>query len=68
MFILSVFLCYIWWSSLISCMGNRRIGLGEPNFPESRNNVMEFEDKWFTQKLDHFNPTDNRTWKQVPTL
>jgi hypothetical protein len=22
-------------------------------------------EQWFEQKLDHFNPTDNRTWKQV---
>ncbi|XP_023237167.1 putative serine protease F56F10.1 [Centruroides sculpturatus] len=22
------------------------------------------EDRWFLQKLDHFNPTDNRVWKQ----
>lgn len=62
--ILSVFLCYVWWSSPTYCMRNRLVGLGEPNFPENRNGV-EIEDKWFTQKLNHFNPTDNRTWKQV---
>lgn len=22
-------------------------------------------DQWFTQKLDHFNPTDERVWQQV---
>lgn len=26
------------------------------------------KDERFIQKLDHFNPTDTRTWKQVPTL
>lgn len=23
------------------------------------------EEKWFTQYLDHFNPTETRVWKQV---
>jgi hypothetical protein len=23
------------------------------------------KEQWFQQKLDHFNPLDNRTWKQV---
>lgn len=31
------------------------IELGSPEVPE----------EWFTQKLDHFNPTDGRTWQQV---
>ncbi len=25
-------------------------------------------EQWFTQTLDHFNPADTRTWKQVGTL
>lgn len=27
-------------------------------------NVM-VKEKWFTQRLDHFNNTDTRTWSQV---
>jgi hypothetical protein len=40
------------------------VGVGEPNTPENKN-VNDVKDKWFIQKLDHFNPTDGRTWKQV---
>lgn len=25
----------------------------------------EFPEQWFTQKLDHFNPNNEVTWKQV---
>lgn len=25
-------------------------------------------DEWFTQKLDHFNPTDERVWQQVTNV
>lgn len=45
-------------------MKNILIGLGEPNEPELLK-AMDAEDEWFIQKLDHFNHTDNRTWKQV---
>jgi len=33
--------------------------------------IDEYElpkDEWFKQKLDHFNPVDKRTWKQVLNL
>jgi hypothetical protein len=33
--------------------------------------IDEYElpkDEWFEQKLDHFNPADIRTWKQVLNL
>lgn len=25
-------------------------------------------EQWFTQKLDHFDPSEHRTWKQVCTV
>jgi len=42
---------------------NVRIGLGEPNSVKTTNTTCE--DKWFVQKLDHYNPTEYRTWNQV---
>ncbi|XP_060847785.1 putative serine protease K12H4.7 [Rhopalosiphum padi] len=54
---------FMWLSSPTNSMKNVLIGLGEPNEPESLK-AMNAEDEWFTQKLDHFNHTDNRTWKQ----
>jgi len=30
--------------------------------------TQEFADLWFDQKLDHFDPTNGDTWKQVPHL
>lgn len=65
--ILYIYLCYVWWSLPAYGIKNRHVGLGQPNTPENINE-MEFEDNWFVQKLDHFNPTDNRTWKQVQTI
>lgn len=38
-------------------------GLGSPDL--SRPNDPLPKDQWFAQFLDHFNPTDARTWKQV---
>ncbi|XP_025192131.1 putative serine protease K12H4.7 [Melanaphis sacchari] len=54
---------FIWLNSSANSMKNILIGLGEPNEPESLR-AMEAEDEWFIQKLNHFNHTDNRTWKQ----
>ncbi|XP_001949662.1 putative serine protease K12H4.7 [Acyrthosiphon pisum] len=62
-FILCVFLFGVLWSSPSYSLKKIRVGLGEPNSPLTKN-VIDTEDKWFLQKLDHFNPTDNRTWKQ----
>ncbi|XP_050439494.1 putative serine protease K12H4.7 isoform X3 [Adelges cooleyi] len=61
-FYIYAFLCCVWWDVTF---GARRIklGLGEPNSPETRN-AQPVVDYWFQQKLDHFNPTDKRTWKQ----
>jgi len=67
-FILCLFLCGVLWSSPSYSLKKIRVGLGEPNSPLTKS-VINIEDKWFLQKLDHFNPTDNRTWKQVdPSL
>lgn len=63
-FIFCVFLCGVLWSSPSYSLKKIRVGLGEPNLPLNKN-VIDIEDKWFVQKLDHFNNTDNRTWKQV---
>lgn len=63
-FILCVFLCCIWWSSPVYSITKIRVGLGEPNIPANRN-VVDSEDKWFVQKLNHFDPTNTKTWKQV---
>ncbi|KAF5283542.1 hypothetical protein FQA39_LY17322 [Lamprigera yunnana] len=38
--------------------------LGEPIGRETLYAGEEISDQWFDQKLDHFNPTDQRTWKQ----
>lgn len=37
--------------------------LGEPPAPKQKFQLPP--DEWFTQLLDHFNPTNNVTWKQV---
>jgi len=63
-FIFCGLLYAVLWSSSSHGLKKIRVGLGEPNLPLTKN-VFNVEDKWFVQKLDHFNPTDNRTWKQV---
>lgn len=42
---------------------NKYGNLGEPTL--SSKTYMLPEEKWFTQYLDHFNPTDAHVWKQV---
>lgn len=39
--------------------------LGEPVL--SSETISLPEEQWFTQYLDHFNPTDVHVWKQVST-
>lgn len=51
-------------NSIASALNNnyiRHVFVGKPNLASS----SLFKYKWFEQKLDHFNPTDSRTWKQV---
>lgn len=62
--IFCVIWCCVWWFSPVYSVKNLLVGLGEPNSPENKN-TFDVEDKWFEQKLNHFNPTDGRTWKQV---
>ncbi|KAK4877732.1 hypothetical protein RN001_010238 [Aquatica leii] len=38
--------------------------LGSPGNEETLYGVKDIPDQWFDQVLDHFNPTDTRTWKQ----
>ena len=33
--------------------------------PEEERHGKEILERWFSQRLDHFDPTDIRTWKQV---
>lgn len=35
--------------------------IGKPN----GNSEKVFADQWFTQNLDHFSPTNLKTWQQV---
>lgn len=43
----------------------REVGgnIGQP-LAES-NYLDDIPEEWFTQNLDHFNPTEDRTWQQV---
>lgn len=63
-FIFYILWHFVWMSLPANGIKNILLGLGEPNSPES-SRIMNTEDEWFIQKLDHFNPTNNRTWKQV---
>lgn len=45
----------------VSCI-KRKFTIGTPEIPE---NVTKLpEEQWFDQKIDHYRPTDLRTWKQ----
>jgi len=66
-FIFCILWHFVWMSLPANGIKNILIGLGEPNSPESLR-TLNIEDEWFIQKLDHFNPTNNKTWKQVPKL
>ncbi|VVC45708.1 Alpha/Beta hydrolase fold,Peptidase S28 [Cinara cedri] len=59
---LCLFTFLLWKSSTVNSIKQKYVGLGEPNSPTT--DLINFEDKWFQQKLDHFNPTETRTWKQ----
>ncbi|XP_025192142.1 putative serine protease K12H4.7 [Melanaphis sacchari] len=56
--------CCLWWGSLANESSFMKlVGVGKPYLPISTRSLV-FENKWFEQKLDHFNPIDTRTWKQ----
>ena len=42
--------------------------LGHPTDNKKIHELGENEDLWFTQKLDHFEPMNAKTWKQVRRL
>lgn len=46
-------------------LGRRRRGGGLLTPPRRPEGTELPESQWFLQKLDHFDPTDGRTWKQV---
>jgi len=60
-FKLCVLWCCVWWTLPAHSM-KKTIGLGELKAPTVIFNTRE---DWFTQKMDHFNPSDKRTWQQV---
>lgn len=37
--------------------------IGEPKSQKTQ--LKDIPTQWYFQNLDHFNPTDERTWKQV---
>lgn len=49
----------IWWTFPVICKIN------SPLKSRVKRNDEDENDEWFVQKLDHFNPIDNTTWKQV---
>lgn len=53
-----------WWSIPVISI-KRKIGLGEIN---ELDNAYAPIERWYRQKVDHFNPTDKRTWLQVFTM
>jgi len=63
--IFCVFWCCFWWvSSAHKISFIRLISEGKPH-SSFASRVLNVENKWFKQKVDHFNPTDTRTWMQV---
>lgn len=51
---------------------NGRLVGGNIGVPKSdirrESNVNVVQEEWFTQKLDHFTPTDETIWKQVAAV
>lgn len=56
---LFIVLFYVLWNISANCM--EQIPLKN----RDKRKVVIYEDQWLVQKLDHFNPNDKRTWKQV---
>jgi hypothetical protein len=55
---------------LLACAGmslahKNRTRLPPPDIPNNENKVEEY---WHTQLLDHFNPSERRTYQQVNSL
>lgn len=67
-FLFLVVLCFMPISAWRTFWKGRKFGgnLGHPT--DSKGILMndgENEDLWFVQKLDHFEPMNTKTWKQV---
>lgn len=59
-----VLLCFTFGSEAWKTFHLGREKGGNVKGPHTTNHELP-PDQWFTQKLDHFNPTDDRTWQQV---
>lgn len=66
-FVFLVVLCCLPVNGWRSFWKGRRFGgnLGHPTDSKGILNDGENEDLWFVQKLDHFEPMNVKTWKQV---
>lgn len=70
--IIGVILCHVWYESLVYSHGifgkndsYHRVTKFLQLPAESKLKSIDFEEKWFVQPVDHFNPSDNRTWTQA---
>ncbi|CAH1395060.1 unnamed protein product [Nezara viridula] len=57
-----VTLSFLLFFTLSVCCQKRKFGIGTPKIPKHVTKLPE--EQWFDQKIDHFRPTDLRTWKQ----
>ncbi|XP_001947565.2 putative serine protease K12H4.7 [Acyrthosiphon pisum] len=65
---MNLIFCVLWcglWFGALADKGSflKLVGVGRPNSVATARSLI-IEDKWFKQKVDHFNPSDTRTWKQ----
>ncbi|XP_060862766.1 putative serine protease K12H4.7 [Metopolophium dirhodum] len=65
---MNLIFCVLWcclWFGALADKGSfmKLVGVGRPNALATSRSIA-IENKWFTQNVDHFNPTDTRTWKQ----
>lgn len=59
-----IYFVMIWTIVASYRMNNKlKIGIGDPKSSDLFNELPE--DKYFSQKLDHFDSTDETTWRQV---
>lgn len=62
-----IFIFFIGLSECIRFRNGRRFGgnLGEPSKKVNFSHTEHSPALWFDQLLDHFDPLNNETWKQV---
>uniref|UniRef100_A0A224XNZ5 Putative serine protease n=1 Tax=Panstrongylus lignarius TaxID=156445 RepID=A0A224XNZ5_9HEMI len=58
---LLLLVCFLWMSGAEASLKINRLHLSDPHVLKR---VHLPPDQWFEQKLDHFDPTNTRTWKQ----